>query len=95
MDLVTVTEELRQKNQLEKIGGITYLTELAGSVPTAAHVEFYARIVEEKSLLRQLIRAATEIVTLGYDSQDEVNNIIDRRTPHLLHCQPPCRTDGG
>jgi replicative DNA helicase len=83
VDLVTVTEELRQKNQLEKIGGITYLTELAGSVPTAAHVEFYARIVEEKSLLRQLIRAATEIVTLGYDSQDEVNNIIDQ-AEHLI-----------
>ena len=83
VDLVTVTEELRQKNLLEKIGGVTYLTELAGCVPTAAHIEYYARIVEEKSLLRQLIHAATEIVTLGYDAQDEVNNIIDR-AEHLI-----------
>ena len=83
VDLVTVTEELRQKNLLEKVGGVNILTELAGSVPTAAHVEFYARIVEEKSLLRQLIHAATEIVSLGYDGQDEVNEIIDR-AEHLV-----------
>ncbi len=78
VDLVTVTEELRQKNALEKVGGITYLTELANAVPTAAHVEHYARIVEEKSLLRQLIHAATEIVTSSYEASDEVENIIDR-----------------
>ena len=78
VDLVTVTEELRQKNALEKVGGITYLTELASAVPTAAHVEHYSRIVEEKSLLRQLIHAATEIVTSSYEAQDEVESIIDR-----------------
>ncbi len=78
VDLVTVTEELRQKNSLEKVGGVTYLTELASAVPTAAHVEYYSRIVEEKSLLRQLIYAATEVVALGYNAQDEVENIIDR-----------------
>ena len=85
VDLVTVTEELRRKDALEKVGGVTYLTELAGSVPTAAHVEFYARIVEEKSLLRQLIHAATEIVTLGYEGQgqDEVNSILDQ-AEHLI-----------
>lgn len=78
VDLVTVTEELRHKNALEKVGGITYLTDLASAVPTAAHVEYYSRIVEEKSLLRQLIHAATQIVASGYEAQDEVESIIDR-----------------
>lgn len=77
VDLVTVTEELRQKNNLEKVGGIAYLTALAGAVPTAAHVEYYARIVQEKSLLRQLIHAATEVVAAGYDAQEEVEKILD------------------
>ncbi|HEY8344693.1 MAG TPA: replicative DNA helicase [Bacillota bacterium] len=77
VDLVTVTEELRQREALEKVGGITYLTELANAVPTAAHVEYYARIVEEKALLRNLIHAATEIVSLGYDGQEEVEKILD------------------
>ena len=77
MDLVTVTEELRQREALEKVGGITYLTELANTVPTAAHVEYYARIIEEKALLRNLIHAATEIVSMGYDGQEEVEKILD------------------
>lgn len=78
VDLVTVTEELRQKSALEKVGGVTYLTELASAVPTAAHVEYYSRIVEEKSLLRQLIHVATEVVAMGYNAEDEVESIIDR-----------------
>lgn len=77
VDLVTVTEELRQREALEKVGGITYLTELANTVPTAAHVEYYARIIEEKALLRNLIHAATEIVGMGYDGQEEVEKILD------------------
>jgi replicative DNA helicase len=77
VDLVTVTEELRQREALEKVGGITYLTELANAVPTAAHVEYYAKIIEEKALLRNLIHAATEIVAMGYDGQEEVEKILD------------------
>src|SRR5690554_4428169 len=77
VDLVTVTEELRQRNALEKVGGIAYLTGLANAVPTAAHVEYYARIIEEKALLRNLIHAATEIVAMGYEGQNEVENILD------------------
>lgn len=78
VDLITVTEELRQKNQLEGVGGIPYLTSLVNSVPTAANVEFYARIVEEKALLRGLIRTATQIVSQGYDGTEEVEKILDQ-----------------
>ena len=58
---------------LEDVGGISYLSELAGSVPTAANIEYYARIVEEKSYLRRLIRTATNIAQDGYNREDEVD----------------------
>ncbi|MDP4161515.1 MAG: DnaB-like helicase N-terminal domain-containing protein, partial [Bacillota bacterium] len=61
VDLITVTEELAATKLLEDTGGVGYLSELAASVPTAANIEYYARIVEEKSLLRRLIRTATGI----------------------------------
>jgi len=84
VDLVTVTEELRQRNALEKVGGISYLTGLANTVPTAAHVEYYARIIEEKALLRNLIHAATEIVAMGYEGQNEVENILDEAEKRIF-----------
>ncbi len=77
VDLVTVSEALRQKKRLDEVGGIAYLTELANAVPTAAHIEHYAQIVEEKSLLRQLIRSAGEIMAAGYDAERDAEEIID------------------
>ncbi len=77
-DLVTVSEALRSNNQLESVGGLTFLTALANAVPTAANVEHYARIVREKSVLRQLISAATEVVTRAYDGTEDVAEILDR-----------------
>ncbi|MCL4426030.1 MAG: replicative DNA helicase [Firmicutes bacterium] len=77
VDLITVTEELRRRGHLESIGGVSYLTTLANLVPTAANVEYYARIVEEKSLLRALIKAATEIVARGYAAQEEIDDLLD------------------
>ena len=77
VDLVTVTEALRQSNRLDEVGGVAYLTELANAVPTAAHIDHYARIVEEKSLLRRLIHAAGEIMAAGYEGREEVEEILD------------------
>ena len=77
VDLVTVTEALRQGKRLDEVGGVAYLTELANAVPTAAHIDHYARIVEEKSLLRQLIHAAGEIMAASYESREEVEEILD------------------
>ena len=68
IDLITLTASCRIKQQLEEIGGVTYLSELANAVPTAANIDYYAQIVEEKSMLRRLIRTATQIVSNGYAS---------------------------
>ena len=62
-DLITLTNELRKSNQLDSIGGASYITSLIDSVVTAANIEYYARIVKEKSVLRKLIEASTQIIT--------------------------------
>ncbi|MBS4175212.1 replicative DNA helicase [Bacillus sp. FJAT-49736] len=84
VDLVTVAEELAASKQLEDVGGISYLSELAGSVPTAANIEYYARIVEEKSLLRRLIRTATTIATDGYSREDEVDELLSEAERSIM-----------
>ena len=84
VDLVTVTEELAAAKLIEDIGGVSYLSELAGAVPTAANIEYYARIVEEKSLLRRLIRTATNIATDGYTREDEVETVLSEAEKSIL-----------
>ncbi|HWR56571.1 MAG TPA: replicative DNA helicase [Negativicutes bacterium] len=84
LDLITVSEDLRQKDQLEKVGGLSYLTTLASIVPTAANVYYYARIVAEKALLRQLIHAATEIAATGYEAAEDVAVILDQAEKSIL-----------
>lgn len=84
VDLVTITEQLRRNDKLESVGGISYITSLANSVPTAANVIYHARIVEEKALLRQLINAATDIAALGYDGADDAAQIIDQAEKKIL-----------
>ncbi len=84
VDLITVTEELSNANILEDVGGIGYLTELAGSAPTAANIEYYAKIVEEKSILRRLIRTATNIVQDGYSREDEVEALLSEAEKSIL-----------
>lgn len=84
VDLVTVTAELQDQKVLEEVGGVTYLTNLASAVPTAANVEYYARIVEEKSLLRRLIRTATKIANDGYTREDDVEEIIADAERYIL-----------
>jgi replicative DNA helicase len=78
VDLVTVSEELRRKKQLEDVGGASYLTQLTASVPTAVNVEHYALIVKEKALLRRLIASATQILQATYEPDSEVAQLIDR-----------------
>lgn len=92
-DLVTVTEELRKRKQLEQIGGASYLTQLTASVPTAANFERHAHIVKEKGILRQLIHTATEIVQESYDSGVDVSEILDRAEHHIFEISQ-CRIEG-
>lgn len=84
VDIITVSEELKQRGMLEKIGGLSYLTTLANAVPTAANVEYYAKIVKEKSLLRSLIRVSTDIVGMGYESSQEVDVILDEAEKQIF-----------
>lgn len=84
VDLITVTAELAASNILEDTGGVSYLSELASSVPTAANIEYYAKIVEEKSLLRRLIRTATGIAQDGYSREDEVEVLLSEAEKSIL-----------
>jgi len=84
VDMVTVIEFLRKGDKLEIAGGISYITSLANSVPTAANVLYHARIVEEKALLRQLINAATNIASMGYEGSEEVSGILDTAEKTIL-----------
>lgn len=78
VDLITVQEELRNRDKLDSIGGISYLTSLFETVPTAANVEYYAKIVQEKSILRRLIAAALEIIGAARGEIEDINEVIDQ-----------------
>ncbi|MEA3305432.1 MAG: replicative DNA helicase [Candidatus Omnitrophota bacterium] len=78
VDLVTLIEALKKKGQLENADGISYLTSLTTSIPTAANVVYYARIVREKSALRALINNATEIVQNCYEPANDVDKLLDK-----------------
>ncbi|MGM9986854.1 MAG: replicative DNA helicase [Bacillaceae bacterium] len=84
IDLVTLTTQLADKNELEEVGGVSYLSELTGAVPTAANVEYYARIVEEKSVLRRLIRTATSIVTESFEREDDVSGLLHESEKRIM-----------
>ncbi len=76
LDLITVCEQLRQNGTLEQVGGVSYIATLATLVPTAANVEYYARIVEEKSLLRTLIQLSNRVSTMGYQGNEDVQSMM-------------------
>ena len=77
-DLLTITHKLKTKGLLESVGGASYLSSLLDRVPTAANAPHYATIVREKSILRQLIDGATEIVSRGYEEGGKVDEFLDR-----------------
>lgn len=77
IDLISVSSKLKERNQLENIGGTAYLTELINTVPTASHVMTYAKIVQKKRILRDLISAGTEISLMGYEEENESDDLLD------------------
>lgn len=77
VDLITVTDELKRKMLLDEVGGLSFLTSLANSVPTTANISHYVRIVKEKSILRILINNATKIVSLCYESDGDIDEVVD------------------
>lgn len=77
VDIITLKTELQSMKQLEAVGGLEYIAQLPDRVPTTANVEQYIKIVEEKSALRALIKTANDLITLGYDQTQEVEDILD------------------
>ena len=78
LDKITVAEELRRRDLLDKVGGIAYLSSLMDTVPTAASAEYYAQIVGEKAALRGLIHAGTQITRIGFENEEDVEGALDR-----------------
>ena len=83
-DLVTLVDELRRRNQLDAVGGVSYLTELVNDVPTTAHVEYYAHIVERAAIMRRLIDSAGRIAGIGYENPSDVDEALDRAEQELF-----------
>ena len=77
VDLITLSDHLKSKGELEDVGGSAYLAELASQVPTAANIGHYARIVREKAILRHLIRTSTDIASRGLDERGDVDTFLD------------------
>ncbi|MDH4397855.1 MAG: replicative helicase [Actinomycetota bacterium] len=77
-DVIAVTDELNKQGNLVKAGGADYLHSLTGYVPTAANAGYYAKIVADKAILRRLIEAGTRIAQAGYESQGEVEDLVNQ-----------------
>jgi replicative DNA helicase len=84
VDLLTLTEELKKKNDIETIGGSAYLTELTNYVPTAAHAEAYAELVAQKAIRRRLIKASGDISELGYDEDTSTGELLERAEAEIF-----------
>ena len=84
IDNLTVIEQLNKTNLLEKVGGIAFVTALANTVPTAANIVFYAKIVKEKALMRHLINTATTIASMGYEGAEDADDIVDKAEKMIL-----------
>lgn len=77
VDLVTLLEYLKSTDMLDKAGGVTYISEISSSVITTANLEAYIKIVEDKSLLRKLIKSSTSIIEESYNKQNKVDDVLD------------------
>ena len=77
IDIITLKDELESMDKFEQVGGYEYLASLPDKVPTTANVQKYIKIVEEKAILRKLIKTANEIIELGYDPAEDVEDIMD------------------
>ncbi|HPW47962.1 MAG TPA: DnaB-like helicase N-terminal domain-containing protein, partial [Candidatus Saccharibacteria bacterium] len=84
IDVLTLTNQLKEDAMLELIGGASYLTELTNFVPTAAHVEHYAEIVAQKAIRRRLIKASQEITSFSYDESRPIRELVEEAETQLF-----------
>jgi replicative DNA helicase len=78
VDIITLSEILTKKGTLDKAGGVGYITSLVDNVPTAANIEYYAKIVKEKAILRNLISASTEIIADSYEAKQDIDDLLGK-----------------
>lgn len=84
VDILTVTEELRKKDQLDEVGGPFYITQLTSKVSSAAHIVYHAKIIEQKFIQREVIRVSSEYLQRGYDDSIDVSDLIDAFTIQIM-----------
>ena len=84
LDMITLINELKKMNKLDDVDGVAYITLLANFVPTAANVKYHAKIVEEKSIMRQLVEGGTAIAYMGYEGAGEAADILDKAEKRIL-----------
>ena len=84
VDLITITNELRRRGELDEVGSAAFLASLVEAVPTSANVTYHARIIRDKALLRQLIDVATDIVGLGFADQDEADQVLEQAEQQIF-----------
>lgn len=84
VDLLTLTDELMRKKELDTVGGSAYLTELTNYVPTSAHAEAYAKLVSQKAVRRRLIKASTEITEFSYDEDTSTQELLEKAEAELF-----------
>lgn len=94
VDIITVSEQLQLRGTLDKIGGLDYLARIANEVPTTANARHYAKIVEEKSLLRKLIKAAADIADSSYEASEEAAYVLDRAEKSIFDILQKRNTQG-
>lgn len=85
LDMITLINELKKMNKLDDVDGVAYITLLANFVPTAVNVKYHAKIVEEKSILRQLVEGGTAIAYMGYEGTGEATDILDKAEKRILN----------
>ncbi len=94
IDFLTVKENLKLRGMLEKVGAEEYLSSLIDMVPTTSNIEAYAKIVEEKSVLRSLIKAANDVIAYGYAETEEVDKIVDMTEKRIFDVLQKRNTKG-
>ena len=94
IDLITLKAEIEKSNSLEDIGGLTYLTELSQASPSAASIAYYAKIVDDKATLRNLIQTASRIVTKGFEQDEDVQSIVAQAEKSILEVSEKRNSNG-
>ncbi|HLR21706.1 MAG TPA: replicative DNA helicase [Tissierellaceae bacterium] len=94
VDLVTLSEELKRRGNLDNIGGITYLANLSSGVATTSNISYYCKIVEEKSILRKLIKSSDEIMLRAYEDSEDVNIIMEKAEKNIFDITQGAEREG-